>query len=47
MKEYISLEQIINELKKIKLPKFRKMIAITRGGLCVAGFLSQIIDCKI
>lgn len=46
MKEYITWEQIIKSMKEAKIPKFRKMIAVTRGGLCVAGLLSQVINCK-
>lgn len=51
MKTFITFDQILEEIKNrqdiIKeLNKFEKVLVVTRGGLVVAGLLSQYLDTR-
>jgi len=45
-KEEISWDKIVTAFKEAKLPVFKKVVTITRGGLFVAGIYSEIYGVK-
>lgn len=46
MTEKISWRKIIDGIKALKIENVEKIIAITRGGLCIAGIYSEIHNIK-